>query len=143
HTHSPFLSLSLSLTHTHTLSHTHTLTHYCTDKLVAPSTTGANECDESHMRRVAGSETHAPNRHDFFSFSLSFSSSSSSSSSSSCYSSPPLFPSFLSSSSSSSHSYPSPSLVVDLFKVLHCLPNKTEAQGTFMLQSSPQIAQPT
>ena len=73
-------------------------------------------------------------------FSLSFSSSSSSLSS---YSSSPLSPSFLSSSSSSSHSYPSPSLVVDLFKVLHCLPNKTEAQGTFMLQSSLQIAQPT
>ena len=76
-------------------------------------------------------------------FSLSFSSSSSSLSSSSSYSSSPLSPSFLSSSSSSSHSYPSPSLVVDLFKVLHCLPNKTEAQGTFMLQSSLQIAQPT
>src|SRR4029434_8230478 len=73
-------------------------------------------------------------------FSLSFSSSSSSLSS---YSSSLLSPSFLSSSSSSSHSYPSPSLVVDLFKVLHCLPNKTEAQGTFMLQSSLQIAQQT
>src|SRR4029434_9254130 len=58
-------------------------------------------------------------------------------------SSPPLPPSFLSSPSSSSHSYPSPSLVVDLFKVLHCLPNKTEAQGSFMLLSSLQIAQLT
>ena len=46
----------------------------------------------------------------------------------------------LSLSVSLSLSYPSPSLVVDLFKVLHCLP---KAQGTFMLQSSLQIAQPT
>ena len=79
----------------------------------------------------------------FFSLSFSSSSSSLSSSSLSSYSSSPLSPSFLSSSSSSSHSYPSPSLVVDLFKVLHCLPNKTEAQGTFMLQSWLQIAQQT
>src|SRR4029434_3160088 len=34
-------------------------------------------------------------------------------------------------------------LVVDLFKVLHCLPNITEAQGTFMHFYSLQIAQPT
>src|SRR4029434_3816675 len=61
----------------------------------------------------------------FFSLSFSCSSSSLSSSSLSSYSSSPLSPSFLSSSSSSSHSYPSPSPVVDLFKVLHCLPNKT------------------
>ncbi|CAB1418184.1 unnamed protein product [Pleuronectes platessa] len=58
----------------------------------------------------------------FFSLSSSFSSSS-----------PPS--SFLSSSPSSSHSYPSPSLVVDIFQVLHSSSNKTEAQGTFMLQS--------
>src|SRR4029434_3268838 len=88
----------------------------------------------------------------FFSSSSSSLSSSSLSSYSSSLLSPPcvacrpaahLSPSCLSSSSSSSPSYPSPSLVVDLFKVLHCLPNKTEAQGTFMLQSSLQIAQQT
>src|SRR4029434_7790706 len=74
-------------------------------------------------------DDHSPS--SFSSSSFSSSSSSLSSSSWSSYSSCPLSPSFLSSSSSSSHSYPSPSLVVDLFKVLHCLSKQNRGSKHF------------